>query len=80
MSVYIENRMHHNLARYLPRYKTFVKFNIQNAIKKYTKKITYWMERSKQRKELAELDDRMLNDIGYTRAEVQKETSKPFWR
>lgn len=39
-----------------------------------------WQERARQRHELAQLDDRMLRDIGITRAEVAREWAKPFWR
>jgi uncharacterized protein YjiS (DUF1127 family) len=38
-----------------------------------------WLERSNQRRTLAELDDRMLRDIGVTRSQVQHEIAKPFW-
>lgn len=38
-----------------------------------------WQERARQRRELAQLDDRMLRDIGLTRSDVYRETSKPFW-
>ncbi len=39
-----------------------------------------WIERLQQRRELAELDDRMLEDIGIARTEVEREIAKPFWR
>ena len=32
------------------------------------------------RHHLRELDDRMLRDVGLTRADVTRELSKPFWR
>ena len=38
-----------------------------------------WQERARQRYRLAELDDRMLKDIGLTRADVANEVSKSFW-
>lgn len=37
-------------------------------------------QRYEQRRELAELDDRMLKDIGLTRAQVEKELARPFWK
>ena len=39
-----------------------------------------WQERSRQRRALARLDDRMLRDIGISRADVAAECAKPFWR
>lgn len=42
--------------------------------------ILEWRERARQRDLLAGLDDRMLRDIGLTRADVMCEASKPFWR
>jgi len=38
-----------------------------------------WQERARQRRRLSELDDRMLKDIGLTRADVSREVEKPFW-
>ena len=38
-----------------------------------------WHERARQRRRLMELDDRLLKDVGLTRADVARETSKPFW-
>jgi uncharacterized protein YjiS (DUF1127 family) len=39
-----------------------------------------WHERARSRRMLAELDDRMLQDIGINRAAVSSEVSRPFWR
>ena len=39
-----------------------------------------WLERAHQRRHLAMLSDHMLKDIGLTRADVEAEISKPFWR
>jgi uncharacterized protein YjiS (DUF1127 family) len=38
-----------------------------------------WFDRSRQRRALAELDDRLLRDIGLTRAQAEREAAKPFW-
>lgn len=38
------------------------------------------LARSRQRRALAELDDRLLRDIGLTAYDVTREASKPFWR
>jgi uncharacterized protein YjiS (DUF1127 family) len=39
-----------------------------------------WLDRIRQRRHLAELDDRLLRDIGVSRSEVHQESSRPFWR
>jgi uncharacterized protein YjiS (DUF1127 family) len=38
------------------------------------------VERARQRHALAELDDRLLQDVGLTRDDVTSEVEKPFWR
>ncbi len=40
---------------------------------------TRWVERSRQRRQLAALNDAALKDIGLTRFDVRSETEKPFW-
>jgi uncharacterized protein YjiS (DUF1127 family) len=39
-----------------------------------------WHRRSRDRAELAGLDDRALRDIGINRVDVWREINKPFWR
>jgi uncharacterized protein YjiS (DUF1127 family) len=39
-----------------------------------------WRRRARDRAELAGLDDRMLRDIGLTRADAEFLSNKPFWR
>ena len=38
-----------------------------------------WRRRSYSRCELRNLSDQTLRDIGLTRCEVHRETTKPFW-
>ena len=38
------------------------------------------LARSQQRQDLAQLDDRLLRDIGKTRQEAIAEAGKPFWK
>lgn len=42
--------------------------------------VLLWQERAAQRAHLASLDDHALRDIGLSRADVERETSLPFWR
>ena len=39
-----------------------------------------WRRRARDRAQLAALDDRMLADIGLSRAEAEFLVNKPFWR
>lgn len=42
-------------------------------------KINYWKEISSQRRELRKLNDHILKDIGLSRADAERESSRPFW-
>ncbi len=42
--------------------------------------VAVWNERITARRQLGELDNRMLQDIGLTRADIMREVDKPFWR
>ena len=39
-----------------------------------------WQDRARQRHLLRRLDDRLLQDMGLSRADVEHEAVKPFWR
>ena len=39
-----------------------------------------WQDRARQRRRLGEMDDHLLRDIGLSRADLEYESSKPFWR
>ena len=39
-----------------------------------------WLDASRSRQNLDELDDHLLRDIGLTRAEALRESSKFFWQ
>ncbi len=39
-----------------------------------------WSERRRQRRQLRRLGDHILKDIGLSRADVEREADKPFWR
>ena len=42
--------------------------------------VCLWQRRSEERYRLHELDERMLKDIGVSRADVSREARKPFWQ
>ena len=39
-----------------------------------------WLQRGRSRRLLAQMDDRMLHDIGLSRDAALSEGEKPFWR
>ncbi len=39
-----------------------------------------WLERTRSRRQLGELDERMLADIGVDRATAHREADSAFWR
>jgi len=42
--------------------------------------IAIWVARARQRRDRAQLDDRLLRDVGISRAAAAREARKPFWR
>ncbi|MBO6521557.1 MAG: DUF1127 domain-containing protein [Rhodospirillales bacterium] len=39
-----------------------------------------WQHRAEMRAKMARMDDRILDDVGLTREQVDAEASKPFWK
>lgn len=39
-----------------------------------------WIRRTRQRRELKRLNDRLLHDMGVARWQAREEWRKPFWR
>ena len=52
---------------------------IRRVVSKCLQKLVIWQERAEQRHALNELNERMLKDIGVSRADAYKEARKPFW-
>ena len=42
--------------------------------------LTKWQRRAAMRQHIRTLDRRMLKDIGISRADIEAEAQKPFWR
>jgi uncharacterized protein YjiS (DUF1127 family) len=51
-----------------------------NGARRVLRVWSMWQERSAGRDALVRLDHHMLRDIGLTRADVERELMKPFWR
>lgn len=39
-----------------------------------------WQRRIEERRQLLEMSDRMIRDIGLNRNDILREANKPFWR
>ena len=50
------------------------------GLKSLIEPLASWRARAKQRHELLVLDDRLLSDIGISRAQAEAEAAKPFWQ
>jgi uncharacterized protein YjiS (DUF1127 family) len=48
-------------------------------VKRAVDAVLTWHERARERRQLMELSDHMLRDIGISRAEAFGEAEKPFW-
>ncbi len=64
-----------------PRRPTAASFGkiLREAAVRAVRTLLTWQERDQQRHALAQLDARMLKDVGLSRAEVELELRKPFW-
>jgi uncharacterized protein YjiS (DUF1127 family) len=51
-----------------------------NMIKYYLQQVHQLMIRQRTRRQLLELDEAALYDVGITRSQAIKEGSKPFWK
>ena len=47
---------------------------------KLRRQLAHWQERARSRYLLQQLDDRMLRDVGLSRADVDRESAKYFWQ
>lgn len=76
MTVYTKLDDNNHISRCLPNDKGAVINLYKNVLRVFNR----WIERAYQRQQLAKLDDRMLKDIGVSRADASNEIAKPFWR
>ncbi len=42
--------------------------------------LSLWYRRIEERRQLLEMSDEILRDVGLSRADIQREAAKPFWR
>jgi len=50
------------------------------VLEQLLRQVTEWRKRMRSRYLLSQLDDRMLNDVGLTRCDVDRECAKYFWQ
>jgi len=62
----------------MPHTNTFLS-GIVELTSRILLKVETWLEISRQRRTLATLDDRLLKDIGISRASANAEANRPFW-
>ena len=62
-------------------FRPFVRFSaaIANRYLRISEAASMWQARLRQRRELQELSDHVLKDIGMSRCDVFRESTKYFW-
>lgn len=48
-------------------------------LQRWGKRLERWAELARTRRQLREMDTRLLKDIGLSRADVERIAGKPFW-
>jgi uncharacterized protein YjiS (DUF1127 family) len=51
----------------------------RNLFGRAVAQVRVWIDRSRQRHALGELDDRLLRDIAITRAQARREAARSYW-
>lgn len=60
--------------------KRFVPILLKSFLEMGVTTVSNWFDRTLHRRELMNLDDHLLKDIGLTRWDVLREYEKPFWK
>ena len=53
---------------------------IRSTLLRLVDQLLTWQDRARERAHLRDLNDHMMKDLGLSRADVDREASKPFWR
>ncbi|EIK53857.1 hypothetical protein YO5_12182 [Stutzerimonas stutzeri TS44] len=71
-------KLHYNasILRHLP---TSRRFAWGLLLRDGWRQLRRWRELARQRRQLATLSDATLKDIGYSRADIEREVTRPFW-
>ena len=57
-----------------------VQDGVMSVLRAAANAVYRWTQRARQRKHLAQLDDRLLKDVGITPLAAAEEAKKPFWK
>jgi uncharacterized protein YjiS (DUF1127 family) len=57
-----------------------IRQNVRSLLARSLATLCLWQQRRHGRRDLLGLDDRLLRDIGLSRAAAEREAHKPFWR
>lgn len=75
MTEYIDRRELVHLSRSPVSLSTRLSYGLSRILET----LDQWHQRSRGRRRLGMLDDRLLRDIGVDRASAKSEADKPFW-
>ena len=53
---------------------------VGNPVKRLFATVVLWQQRYELRRHLLEMDDHLLDDMGFSRVEARQEAAKPFWK
>jgi uncharacterized protein YjiS (DUF1127 family) len=72
--VIVDNRFRHAAESWAARLGSGF-----SVVRRCLATLRLWRQRAQERRALAALDDRLLADIGVTRADAERECAAPFW-
>ena len=53
---------------------------VRRGLARLGQRLLAWHDRARERRELTELSDDMLRDLGIPPAEARRQAARPFWR
>jgi len=69
-----------SIDRAVSRSRLAIGARFKRALERTGAALLDWHCRQQQRRTLMQLDERMLRDMGISRADAEHEAAKPFWR
>ena len=54
--------------------------NLGHPVKRLFATLVAWQQRYELRRHLLEMDDHLLDDIGFSREDARREAARPFWK